>query len=86
VEDNLQVSKGIPPKTKFKLKQLKAIGQHRGAQTMSTLMNVSSSKDEDDYTIMGTITEPMHEQNVVNLTHMRLVKISIHKSANILFT
>lgn len=53
---------------------------------MSILVNVSSSKDEDDYTIMGTIAKPMHEQNVVNLTHMRLVKIGIHKSISILFT
>jgi hypothetical protein len=46
------------------LKQLKAIGQHRSAQTISTLMNVPSSKDEDDCTIMGTVAEPMHEHNV----------------------
>ncbi len=34
---------------------------------MSTLVNVPSSKDEDDYTIMGTIREPMHENNVNKL-------------------
>ncbi len=27
-------------------------------------MNVPSSKDEDDYTIMGIVAERMHEQNV----------------------
>jgi hypothetical protein len=61
VVDHLQVSKGVLPKAKFKLKQLKAIGQQRGAQTMSTIVNVPSSKDEDDYTIMGKVTKPMHE-------------------------
>ncbi len=30
-------------------------------------MNVSSSEDEDDYTITWTIREPMHEQNVNKL-------------------
>ncbi len=65
--DHLQVSKVVPPKAKFKLKQLKAIRQHKGAQIVSTLMNVPSSKDEDDYTIMGTIVEPVHEQNVNKL-------------------
>ncbi len=34
---------------------------------MSTPMNMPSSKDEDDYTIMGIIVEPMHEQNVNEL-------------------
>ncbi len=34
---------------------------------MSTLMNVPSSEDEDDYTIMGVVIEPMHEQNVSKL-------------------
>jgi hypothetical protein len=33
----------------------------RGAQIMSTPMNVPSSKDEDDYTIMGAIVELTHE-------------------------
>ncbi len=59
--DHLQVSKSVLPKAKFKLKQLKAIGQQRGAQTMSTIVNVPSSKDEDDYIIMGKVTKPMHE-------------------------
>ncbi len=30
-------------------------------------MNVPSLEDEDDYTIMGTIVEPTHEQNVNKL-------------------
>ncbi len=34
---------------------------------MSTIVNVPSSKDEDDYTIMGKVTKPMHEQNVSKL-------------------
>jgi hypothetical protein len=49
------------------LKQLKAIGQHKGAQIVSTLVSVPSSEDEDDYTIMGTVAEPTHEQNVSKL-------------------
>ncbi len=61
VADHLQVSKGVPPKAKFKLKQLKANGWHIGAQTMFTPMNVPFLEDEDYYIIMGTIVEPMHE-------------------------
>jgi len=34
---------------------------------MSTPVNVPSSKDEDDYTIMGTIKKPTHEENVNKL-------------------
>ncbi len=65
--DHLQVSKGVSPKEKFKLKQLKATRWHRNAQTVSTPVNVPSSKDEDDYTIMGIVAKPTHEQNVSKL-------------------
>ncbi len=34
---------------------------------MPTLVSVPSSKHEDDYTIMGIVAEPMHEQNVNKL-------------------
>ncbi len=34
---------------------------------MSTLVNVPSSEGEDDYTIMGIIVKPMHEQNANKL-------------------
>ncbi len=67
VANHPQVSKGVPSKAKFKLKQLKAIRWHKGAQTMSTLVIMPSSKDEDDYTIMGTIVQPIHEYNVGKL-------------------
>jgi hypothetical protein len=30
-------------------------------------VNVPSSKDEDDYTIMGIVAKPTHEQNVSKL-------------------
>jgi hypothetical protein len=61
VVDHLQVSKGVSPKAKLKLKYLKTTRQHKGAQIVFTLMNVPSLEDEDDYTIMGTIVEPTHE-------------------------
>ncbi len=34
---------------------------------MFTLLNVPSSEDEDDYTIMGIVAKPTHEQNVNKL-------------------
>jgi hypothetical protein len=67
VADYLPISKGVPSKAKFKLKQLKATWQHKGAQIVSTPMNVPSSEDEDDYIVMGTVVEPTHEQIVSKL-------------------
>jgi hypothetical protein len=95
VADHLQVSKGVLPKAKLKLKQLKAIGQHISAQTITTLMNVPSSEDGDDYTIMGTIVEPMHEHNVSKLDtyahgenwhtqkHQHLVHLALQGEQNV---
>jgi hypothetical protein len=34
---------------------------------MSTPVNVPLSEDEDDYTIMGIVAKPTHEQNVGKL-------------------
>jgi hypothetical protein len=36
----------------------------KGTQIVFTLLNVSASEDDDDYTIMGTVAKPTHEQNV----------------------
>jgi len=53
---------------------------------MSTPVNVPSSENEDDYTIMGTIVEPSMNKMSINLTHIHLVKIGIHKMDSVLFT
>ncbi len=65
---DLQGSKGVAPKAKFKLKPQKAIRRHRGAQP--TFMQVVPSnpllEDEDEfYYIMGTTTKAMIQKHVI---------------------
>ncbi len=65
---DLQGSKGVAPKAKFKLKPQKAIGRHRGAQPTFTQVVPSNplSEDEDEFCyILGTTTNAMIQKHVI---------------------
>jgi len=89
---DLQGSKGVAPKTKFKLKPQRAIGRHRGAQPtfMQVVPSNPLSEDEDEfYYIMGTTTNAMIQKHVIlDLDqggpgeNASQVRIGIHKNNN----
>jgi len=65
---DLQGSKGVAPKTRFKLKPQRAIGRHKGAQPtfMQVVPSNPLSEDEDEFDyIMGTTTNAMIQKHVI---------------------